>query len=174
MAVGSLELLQHTSASSVSYVDLGLTNWSTGYYHYIVRWANTSFSVDGVSFRLRVYASSTEQTGLNYQEAALVETSISEYNNALQNYPEYYINYNGYGNLTGEVASGQLLLGNFNDSNKYPMWWGSWGGTRDTGEIQTQNGGGSHYVAQTNNGIKLYTASGTFSGEFSLYGIAYS
>jgi len=35
MASGSLELLQHTSASAVSYVDLGLTNWNTNYYHYI-------------------------------------------------------------------------------------------------------------------------------------------
>ena len=174
MATGSLELLQHTSASAVSSLDLGLTNWNTGYYHYIVRWANVSFSVDSISFQMRVYRSSVEATGLNYQQALLVETSVSEYNNALQNYDRWYLNYNNFGNLSGEVAFGELLLGNFNESGKYPMMWGSFGGTRDTGEIQVQNGGLAHYDTGTNNGLKFFLSAGTFSGDFSLYGIAYS
>jgi hypothetical protein len=174
MATGSLELLQHTSASSVSYVDLGLTNWNTGYNFYIAKWGNVTFSTDSISFQMRVYRSSVEATGLNYNQALLVETSVSEYNNALQNYDRWYLSYNNLGNLTGEVASGQLLLGNFNESTKYPMLWGTLNGTRDTGEIQVQNGGLAHYDTGTNNGLKFFVSSGTFSGEFSLYGIAYS
>jgi|DEB0MinimDraft_10_1074344.scaffolds.fasta_scaffold10574_6 hypothetical protein len=174
MASGSLELLQHTSASAVSYVDLGLTNWNTNYYHYIVRWGNVTFSNDGISFQMRVFASSTEQTGANYNQALIVETSVSEYNNALQNYDRFYVSYNNLGNSTGEVASGEFVLGNFNESSKYPMWFGNCSGTRDTGEIQTQIGGGSHYVAQANNGVKFFVSAGTMSGDFSLYGIAYS
>lgn len=174
MAVGSLILLDNQTVSSVSSVSLGLGNWSTSYNHYIVNWANTTFSVDGVSFRMRVFTSGTEATGAYYNQATIVETSVSEYNNALQNYSEFYINYNGYGNAGGEVASGELILGKFNESTHYPMWTGSWTGVRDTGEVQTQIGGGAHYVAQTNNGVKFYTSSGTFSGEFSLYGLEYS
>ena len=126
MSVGGLTLIDSQTASSVTYVELGgNANWDSSYDHYIVRWANVTVGTDNISFRMRVLSAGAEQSASSYNEACIVETSVSEYNNALQNYAEFYINYNSYGNDTGEVASGELFFGNMNQSSKYAIWCGS-------------------------------------------------
>ena len=166
-----LILLDSQSVSSVSAVDLGAGNWDTSYNHYIVKWANTSFSADGTLFRMRVLVSGAEQTTAIYNQASSVVTSVNVYGEHHQSYAAFTLSYNNQGNATGETASGELLLGKFNESTHYPMWFGQWVNVRDTGEVQTKFGGGSYYNAQTNNGVHFYTTSGTFSGDFQLYGI---
>jgi hypothetical protein len=130
-----LILLESDTATNSSEIVLGASNWSTSYNHYIVKWANTSFSADGTLFRMRVLVGGTAQTTALYNQASAVISSVNVY---------------------GE---------------HYPMWFGQWVNVRDTGEVQSKFGGGSYYNAQTNNGVAFYTTSGTFSGNFELYGI---
>ena len=96
MATGSLILLDNQTVSSVSSVSLGLSNWSTSYNHYIVNWANTTFSVDGVSFRMRVFASSIylnteEEIGNNTYGTSFyknIKINATHYND-IKNYDVY-------------------------------------------------------------------------------------
>jgi hypothetical protein len=166
-----LILLESQTATNASEISLGASNWSTSYNHYIVKWANTSFSADGTLFRMRVLVGGTAQTTAIYNQASAVISSVNVYGEHHQSYAAFTLSYNNQGNATGETASGELLLGKFNESTHYPMWFGQWVNVRDTGEVQSKFGGGSYYNAQTNNGVAFYTTSGTFSGDFELYGI---
>ncbi len=166
-----LILLESDTATNASEIVLGASNWSTSYNHYIVKWANVTCNTDGTLLRMRVLVGGSAQTSALYNQASAIITNLNVYGEHHQSYAGFTLSYDNQGSATGEVASGELLLGNFNESNKYPMWFGQWVNVRDTGEVQTKFGGGSYYNAQTNNGVTFYTTSGTFSGDFQLYGI---
>lgn len=169
MAGKLIQVASTTVTSSVSAIDLSTKITDNNVYQ--LSYTNIVPSNDGANFNFRVTKSSdnSDDSTSNYDRVAKnlrVNTTFEDTSGS--NASEMTINIGG--NNTGESLSGTINLYNFFDSNLYSM-----GTVRAIGRINDGNckgftGAFWHTVAQSNNGVNLFFASGTIdSGTVVLY-----
>ena len=173
---GSLVLLDSVTASSSSTVSLGAGNWDTSYNVYKVVMTGITPSSDSTNLRMRVLKSGTAQTDSNYDRAYLQYRTDTTYGIVATVGGDYWeTTNNSNGTTAGETAQGIFYLFNFNNSSEYSFVTMENATTRqDTSdELFGFQGGGVHTVAETNDGINFFLASGNniAGGTFKLYGL---
>ena len=171
MAGALIKIDEEIVTSAVASVTLGGTDWDSSYDVYMVKLNNVIFSVDGVTFSMRLLTSSTPDTSSNYDLAQKVLRSLEVFGNeGLTNQDK--VSLGSIGNATGEQVNGIYYLFNFNNASEYSF------GTKENayinagGDLKSENGGLVLTVAQANNGVQFNVSSGDINqGTFTLYGL---
>ena len=167
---GSLILLSSTTASDDSTVTItGLD--STTYNAYVLHLIGIAPTADA-NFHMRVTTGGTADSDSEYDKSSVNRKSTSVGNTTTDdNEAQWRIN-NTVGTDTGETTNHIIHLFNFSNSSEYSMYTNESSHLNASGELEGYNGGGSHTVAEENNGVQFYFASGNIeSGEFKLYGL---
>jgi len=171
MAGSLIKIDEEIVTSAVASVTLGGTDWDSSYDVYMVKLNNVIFSVDGVTFSMRLLTSSTPDTSSNYDLAQKVLRSLEVFGNeGLTNQDK--VSLGSIGNATGEQANGIYYLFNFNNASEYSFGTKENGYINAAGDLKSENGGFVLTVAQANNGVQFIVSSGNINqGTFTLYGL---
>jgi len=171
MAGSLIKIDEEIVTSAVGSVTLGGTDWDSSYDVYMVKINNVIFSVDGVTFSMRLLTSSTPDISSNYDLAQKTLRSLEVFGNEAQTNQDK-ISLGSIGNATGEQTNGIYYLFNFNNASEYSF------GTKENayinagGDLKSENGGFVLTVAQANNGVQFIVSSGNINqGTFTLYGL---
>ena len=171
MAGSLIKIDEEIVTSAVGSVTLGGTDWDSSYDVYMVKLNNVIFSVDNVTFSMRLLTNSTPDISSNYDLAQKVLRSKEVFGNeGLTNQDK--VSLGSIGNATGEQVNGIYYLFNFNNASEYSF------GTKENnymntiGDLKSENGGFVLTVAQANNGVQFIVSSGDINqGTFTLYGL---
>ena len=167
-ATGGVEtLLETIDASGASTVDLE-TTFNTTYDFYTIRFFVEGSAPAQLSCRLKV--SGSYQTSGYYGHLATSRSSSAAYNGvAMSNAAE--INMGAVGTTLGDSQYIMHVMGDPTDTGtiKRIHWAGF------ASQNKSIDNGGAHFgTAGAITGVRIYAASGTLTGPFSLYGISNS
>ena len=170
---GSLIKIAESTVSS-STASVTLTGIDSTYDVYVVKFNNVTLNTSGSGLYTRVTTSGTADSDSEYDIAYKVlraDNSFANTSNTNGNLWDLTTQYVA----SGVSANGILYLFNFDNSSEYSFitletaffWSGS-------NNLNGNQGGGVHTVAETNDGISFLSDGGrTYeSGTFTLYGLA--
>ena len=167
---GSLVLIQETTVSSAT-ASVTLTGIDSTYNVYTVHFSNVECTTDNQPLYFRVTTSGTADSDSEYDYAMKEFKSYGNFSDSgYTNQTQQYITY--IGTPTQEQANGVLNLFNFSNASGHSFYTIENLNLNSISKLSGAQGGGVHTVAEANDGVSFYMASGNIdSGTFSLYGI---
>jgi hypothetical protein len=173
---GSLVLIQETTIST-STATVSLVGIDSTFNVYKVVFNNVTFTTSSnTGFRARVTVSGTADTTSNYDRASLgIKANDTFDENSATNETSWDIaNTSLDGTVTGSQANGILYCFNFNNSSEFSFITKESSNFDDRGTVTLNGsqGGAVHTVAQTCDGVSLFSNTDNIAGgTFKLYGL---
>ena len=173
--VGTLELIQTQTASSVSTLDFTAIKESTYNVHFLTV-NNYQASSDNSIFSIRLYENGVLETASVYQVAiqgGRANGTFSEYQSTSYSGGLVSIG-SGIDNATASSCNTYIYFYNLGDSTKYSFatYQCSYN-YYDNAVYEMNFGSGSLPQTSEVTGLRILPNAGTFSGDFTLYGIRY-
>ena len=173
--VGTLELIQTQTASSVSTLDFTAIKESTYNVHFLTV-NNYQASSDNSIFSIRLYENGVLETAGVYQVAILGGRSggtFSEYKGTTYNGGFFSVG-SGIDNASDSSCNGYIYFYELGDGAKYSFSTYQLAyNYYNSAEFEMNYASGCLPQTSVVTGIRILPNAGTFSGDFSLYGIRY-
>ena len=173
--VGTLELIQTQTASSVSTLDFTAIKESTYNVHFLTV-NNYQASSDNSIFSIRLYENGVLETAGVYQVAILGGRSggtFSEYKGTTYNGGFFSVG-SGIDNASASSCNAYIYFYDLGDSSRYSFAsYQSSYNYYDNAVYEMNFGSGSLPQTSEVTGLRILPNAGTFSGDFTLYGIRY-
>ena len=174
--VGTLELLETQVASSASALDFLILKEDIYDVHFLT-FNNYQANTDNTIFNIGLYENGVEENASVYQlaiQGGRAGGTFSPYKSTAYNGGVMSIG-SGIDNASGSSCNGYTYFYNLGDSSKYSFatFQCSYN-YYDSAEFEMNFGSGVLPQTSVVDGLRIRPNGGTFSGDFSLYGIRYS
>ncbi len=165
-----VKLLEVDETTGVSYIEFTDTLWGSNYKHFILKFENVRFSIDGKRPLLQLSYDGTYSTSA--YKSSIIETSSSNYNIYIRNENDTYLQLADLGTDINYGVSGEIQLYGLNTSGvKKNILWNLVVYELDGNTPIYQRGSGTHAVTSVADKFKLYSSSGNILGRITLYGV---
>ena len=166
------ELLSTVTASGASTADINISA-AGAYDNYVLMGTNITTTGNGNSVAVQFKVGGTVQTSNYKYIRTRITSDTGSYLVTKDNVATYISLINNLGNATGRTAGFKLTIYSPNQAKTTVSTWES-AGVNSSGDIGIDAGVGYLNLNSAVNGFRVLFSSGTFSGTFSLYGIAKS
>lgn len=168
--MGSYVEIDSGTASSSSSIEL--TGIDTTYNVYMATWKDVAPANDNTGMYIRVTTGGTPDSDSEYDQAVYNLLSYAAFEIGYGAGSAYW-NMGNIGTGSSETQQGVAYLFNFGDASEYSfLTLEKTNMMADPNNLYGQHGALVHTVAEANDGLSFYIASGNIaSGEFRLYGL---
>ena len=170
---GSLIRLQDIEiSSSVSSIDVGGSEWDSSYNVYKLRIENLKGNTDNFYVQFRVLTDGVAQTDSSYYYGGLQINSTGGFTTFSQSAVNYAWGDIFVGNASGENFNADYHLFSFNNSLSYSYFTDENTSSGFPDYVTGYTGGGLKKTFEANNGIQIFTNTGTIeSAKITLFGL---